>query len=64
VQGPDGWSGRPKNVKTIRVSTLPPELHKLFKKLIGARRWTTPQEVQRLLDLKKFKFTPDNQKEV
>jgi len=59
VQGPDSWAGRPKDVETIRVSTLKPELRAIFKTLIGKRRWTTHPELERLAALKNFRFMPD-----
>lgn len=54
MQGPDSWEGRPRDFPTIRVSTLKPELRRLFKQLIGSRRWTTEHEVQRLVDLRRY----------
>lgn len=59
MQGPESWSGRPKELRPIRVSTLSKELRKLFKKYIGKRRWTTEYEIQRLVDIKKIRFFSD-----
>lgn len=59
MQGPDSWSGRPRDLKPVRVSTLSKELKKLFKKYIGKRRWTTEYEIQRLIDTKKIRFFSD-----
>lgn len=54
MNGPDSWEGRPRDYPTRRVSELPPELRRLFKQLVGKRRWTTEAEVQRLADLQKY----------
>jgi hypothetical protein len=59
MEGPDSWSGRPRELRPIRVSTLSKELRKLFKKYIGKRRWTTEYEIQRLLDTKRIRFFSD-----
>jgi hypothetical protein len=56
VKGPDSWEGRPRDIETIAVSKLSPDLRADFKRLIGKRRWTTSTEVQRLLDLRKIRF--------
>lgn len=56
MQGPDSWAGRPRDIKTIRVSQLSVELRADFKELIGVRRWTTQNEVQRLINLRKFRY--------
>lgn len=56
MQGPDSWSNRPREFKTIRVSQLNDELRADFKKWVGKRRWTTEAEIERLIALKKIKF--------
>lgn len=59
MQGPDSWGGRPRDLITLRVSELDSLTRQLFKKYIGKRRWTTREEVQRLLATQKIRFSRD-----
>lgn len=55
MKGPSSWEGRPRDIRTYRVSELPEDLKRLFKQLIGARRWCTDFEIEQLQRLMYYK---------
>lgn len=53
LKGTRSWADRPRDYPTLRVSQLPEHIRKLAKRYLSGRRWTTDEEVQRLMALQK-----------